>query len=186
MEVGESPFVSQDPGSTIVWSHRLTLGVDLLARYRGLRCWHGGCGDGGARGHVYVRGMCSGQTALPLSHVSSSFMLLGPPLLLQAMDFPTMMQTTPYLAANGTFDADGRVDLVLGAGVMQSYMDNYYGWQLGTNIAVTHVRHVHPRGVPQRVRTQHPDGTSSYADSWGFLRSTDVVQHGGLGAGVED
>jgi hypothetical protein len=60
------------------------------------------------------------------------------------MDFPTMMQTTPYLAANGTFDADGRVDLVLGAGVMQSYMDNYYGWQLGTNIAVTHVRHVPP------------------------------------------
>lgn len=98
-----------------------------------------------------------------------------------------MMQTAPYLTTNGTFDAAGRVDLVLGAGVMMSYINNFFGWQLGTNIALTHVRHVTRVGCrricERSVRVAPPTREASSADCWA---PPDAVQLGGIGAGVEE
>jgi hypothetical protein len=112
-----------------------------------------------------LRPTCTTSLVYGLRHQAA----FGCCLALQAMDFPTMVQTTAFLTTNGTFDADGRVDMVLGFGLMMSYVNNFFGWQLGTNIAATHVRHVTRVGCRRicagGVRVA-PQRRAATADSW--------------------
>ena len=53
---------------------------------------------------------------------------------------------------------------------MFSYINNFFGWQLGTNIALTHVRHVTRVGCrricERSVRVAPPTRAASSADCW--------------------